>query len=215
MFDQRRLDRELAGIGCQKVARLQYSLPSSNPSLRWSANFRLLGVYRWEIDGGLKVAHQVATPFAQRCLRELAGPWWASASTKHPNIGDGTGCPVAKLAPWGPLHALKIKDLTAVDSAARVAADVRQYLMPFVKAVQDEEAYLSLLLDDRPPMQWMFSQPLARFAEAAFLTFRLGREPGVALAALERERSFAVGQLPDKDLDAYAQSVLHAARRDA
>ncbi|MDZ7654028.1 MAG: hypothetical protein U5L03_16460 [Burkholderiaceae bacterium] len=214
MFDQRLLDKQLAAIDCSKLSKLSYALPSSNPSLRWSVSFRLLGVYRWEIDGAVKVAHEDATPFAQRCLQQLAGSWWASAVAKHPNIGDGTGCPVANLAPWGSMHSLKIKDLSTAESSERVAADVRTYVLPFVQSVRDEVAYLTLLLSDQEPMKWMFSQPLARFAEAAFVSVRLGKSPEHALAALERERAFAVGQLPGHDLDEYARSVLQAARQE-
>jgi hypothetical protein len=75
MFDNRLLTNALAEIGCRKVGKLEYNVPSAQHALSWTVAFRLLGVYRWEIDGSVNYSHLKATLFARRCLRELAGEW--------------------------------------------------------------------------------------------------------------------------------------------
>ncbi len=125
------------------------------------------------------------------------------------------GFPVANLAPWGAMHALKIKDFTAQETADRVVADVRAYVLSFVATVQSEDQYLEFLVADEKPMQWLFCQPLQRFAEAVWLCGRLGKSVDPALAALSREKGFMQGQLHDLDLNAYAERVIHAARSDS
>jgi len=215
MFDNRLLTNELARIGCPKLAKLEYLLPGTHPNLQWSVTFRLLGVYRWEIDGTVRCWHNTATPFAWRCVRELAGEWWTNSLRRLPNLEAGSGFPVAKLAPWSLMHSLQIKDFSAEESASRVAHDLQEYVLPFVASIRSEERYLELLLADEKPMQWLFSQPLARFAEAAWLCVKLGAGERPAFAALERERRFMEGQLHDLQLNKYAERVFQAAQRDA
>ena len=134
---------------------------------------------------------------------------------KHPTLGGGMRFPIANLAPWGAMHSLKIKDFTAQESAAKVATDVQVHVLPFVESVQSESQYLDLLLADQKPMQWLFCQPLQRFAEAAWLCSRLERSLEPALVALAREKGFMQGQLQDLDLNIYSERVMHAARSDA
>jgi hypothetical protein len=211
MFDHRLLDRELASIACQKTGKLTYLVPTPNPTLTWVLSFRLLGVYRWEIDGGLKAVHAEASPFATRCLAQFAGQWWANALQRHPEIGSGIGFPLTNLTDWGPFHSLKIKDLSTQESAARVSKDVKAKVLPFVQSVSNDSIYLDHVLNDELPMRWMYGQPLTRFAEAVLLSMREGRSLSEAKEALERERSFAKGQLQDFELEDYAASVIRAA----
>jgi hypothetical protein len=211
MFDQRVLDKKLAALGAQKQGKLTYSLASSNPSLCWTLGFRLLGVYRWEIDGSLKATHTVASPFARRCLAEYAGQWWRNALSKHPEIGLGNGFPITNLTNWSQYHSLKIKDLSAEDSAQRVASDINDYVIPFIQSIPDDSAYLTHLLADELPMRWLYGQPLTRFAEAVKLSIMNGKGVDSAKFSIERERLFAKGQLQDHDLDEYIASVIKAA----
>lgn len=215
MFDNRLLTSALSRIACHKLDKLEYAMPTAHPGLQWSVAFRLLGVYRWEIDGSVRCSHEQATQFARRCLRELAGEWWANSLQRHPKLGGGIGFPVANLAPWGAMHSLNIKDFSAEESASRVASDIQTYVLPFVAAIQSEHRYLELILADEKPMQWRFCQPLQRFAEAAWLSVKLGESLRLALEILERERSFMQGQLQDLELNAYAERVIHAAQSDA
>jgi hypothetical protein len=145
MFDHRLLTSALSELGCPKLDKLEYSLPTAHPSLQWSVTFRLLGVYRWEIDGAVRYSHRQATLFAQRCLRELAGDWWREMLLKHPKLGGGMGFPIANLAPWSSMHSLKIKDFSAAESASRVAADLQAYVLPFVASIQSEHRYAELV----------------------------------------------------------------------
>jgi hypothetical protein len=215
VFDYRLLTNALAESGCRKVDKLEYDVPSTQTALKWTVAFRLLGAYRWEIDGAVRYSHREATVFARRCLNELAGEWWKNMLEKHPTLGGSMGFPIANLAPWSAMHSLKIKDFTAQETAARVAADVQTYVLPFVAAVRSENQYLELLVADEKPMQWLFCQPLRRFAEVVWLCTRLGQSVEPALTALARERGFMQGQLPDLDLNAYAERVIHAAHSDA
>jgi hypothetical protein len=215
MFDHRRLTTAMQAIGCQKRGKLDYALPSGCPALEWSVSFRLLGVYRWEIDGTVKCSHTGATRFAQRCLQEFAGPWWSKTMLNHPHIGDGTLFPVAKLAPWGTLHALKIQEMSAEESAARVAHDVRQYVQPFVAALGSEVDYLRALVQDNEPIRWFFGQPLARAAEIAWLASRLESTVQPLSLAVQREKGLLQQQLRDLELSVYVDRVTHAARGDA
>ena len=215
MFDNRLLTNELAAIACPKRGKLEYELPTALHALQWSVTFRLLGVYRWELDGGVRCVHQIASSFARRCLRELAGNWWANTLARNPGMGNGMGFPIANLAPWSSMHSLRIKDFTAQECASRVAKDVESYVLPFVASVQSEQRYLELLLADEKPMQWLFCQPLTRFAEVVWLSAKLGKNEVAAMAALKRERKFAQGQLQGVELDEYAERVVQAARADA
>jgi len=211
MFDQRTLDKKLAALGAQKQGKLAYNLVSPSQNISWTLSFRLLGVYRWEIDGALKATHAVASPFARRCLAEFAGQWWADALARLPEIGAGNAFPITNLTNWSQSHSLKIKDLTAEESAARVATDVKQHVLPFVQSIQNDDAYLDCLLSDDLPMRWLYCQPLTRFAETVKLSLLTGRGVDAALQALEPERQLAKGQLPDQDLDAYVNLVIRAA----
>ena len=211
MFGQRILDKKLGALGVRKQTKLTYGLASPNQNLTWTLSFRLLGVYRWEIEGSLRATHAVASAFARRCLAEYAGQWWADAVARLPEIGMGHGFPITNLTNWSQFHSLKIKDFTAEESATRVASDVNQHVLPFVHSIQDDRTYLDRLLADDLPMRWLYCQPLTRFAEAVKLSFLTGRGPGAALQAIERERQFAKGQLRERDLDAYIASVVRAA----
>lgn len=211
MFDQRILDKKLAAFGVQRQGKLTYRFASPNQNLSWTLSFKLQGVYRWEIEGWLKATHAVASPFAKRCLAEYAGQRWADAVVRHPPEWLGQSFPITNLTNWSQNHSLKIKEFTAEESADRVASDVDQCVLPFVQSIQDDEAYLDHLLADDLPMQWLYCQPLTRFAEAVKLSFRNGRSADAALQAIERQRLFAKGQLFDQDLDEYIASVLRAA----
>lgn len=213
MFDQRILDKKLATLGVQKQAKLTYSVASPNPNLSWTLSFRLLGVYRWEIDGSLKATHAVASPFSRQCLAEYAGQWWTDAVARLPEIGMGNGFPITNLTNWSQFHSLKIKDFSAEESASRIASDVNQHVLPFVQSILDDGAFLDRLLADDLPMRWLYCQPLTRFAEIVKLSLLTGRDPVSALQAIERERQFAKGQLHDRDLDEYIASVFRAASK--
>jgi hypothetical protein len=215
MFDNRLLTRAMAQLGCMKLDKLAYSLPSSQSNLEWSVTFRLLGVYRWEIDGAVRCLHNEAAVFGRMCMREFAGNWWKNSLAKHPELGGGVGCPVANLAHWSAMHSLNIKDLTAEESAAQVTRDIQTYVLPFVSTIQSEQQYLELLLADEKPMRWHHGQPLQRFAESVWLCKRLQASLNPALAALERERALLQGQLFDLSLDTYAESVLQALPSEA
>ena len=215
MFDNRLLTRAMAGLGCTKLDKLAYSIPSSQPNLDWSVTFRLVGIYRWELDGFVRCIHNDAAVFGRMCMREFAGDWWKNSLAKHQRLEGGVSCPVANLAPWSAMHSLSIKDMTADESASKVAKDIQTHVLPFVSSVQSEQRYLQLLLADETPMRWGHGQSLRRFAESVWLCKRLGESLDPALAALERERSLLQGQLFDISLDTYAESVVHALYSEA
>jgi hypothetical protein len=215
MFNHRLLTTALSELGCIKIGKLEYGLPEANPSLQWSMAFRLMGVYRWEIDGSVRCSHPEATPFANYCVRELAGEWWKNALQRQPKLINRIAFPIAKLAPWSEMHSLNIKDLSAEQSAAQVASDIQLHVLPFVAGITSESRYLERLLADEKPMQWLFCQPLHRFAEAAWLCRKLGENVDMAMAAFARERLFLQGQLRDLDADVYAECVIHALRNSA
>ncbi len=133
----------------------------------------------------------------------------------HPHIGDGTLFPVAKLAPWGSLHALKIQEMSAEESATRIAHDVRQFVQPFIAALGSEVDYLTALVADNEPMRWFFGQPLARVAEIAWLASRLESTMQPLSLAVQREKSLLQRQLGDLELPVFIDRVTHAARSDA
>lgn len=95
MFDNRLLTRAMAGLGCTKLDKLAYSIPSSQPNLDWSVTFRLVGIYRWEIDGFVRCIHNDAAVFGRMCMREFAGDWWKNSLAKHQRLEGGVSCPVA------------------------------------------------------------------------------------------------------------------------
>ena len=210
MFDHRALTTALSRLGCTKISKLEYGLPESNPSLKWSMSLRLLGVYKWEVDGSVKCSHLEATPFGNYCVRELAGDWWKNTFQRQPNLSNCIGFPIAKLAPWSDMHSLNIKDLSAEQSAVQIASDIQLHVFPFVAGITTETRYLELLLGDEKPMQWLFCQPLHRFAEAAWLCRKLGANIDMAMVALARERRNLQGQLNDLNVDVYAERVIQA-----
>jgi hypothetical protein len=211
MFDQRILDAKLAALDVQKRARLTYCIASPNQNLSWTLTFRLLGVYRWEIDGALKALHSVASPFARRCLAAHAGPSWTNVVGRMPEVGMGEGFPISNLTNWSQFHSLKIKELTAEESADRIAFDVRRQVLPFVESIKDDGVYLDRLLADDLPMRWLYCQPLARIAEIVKLSLLTGRGLDAAFQVIEREHKFAQEQLHDQDLCAYVDAVVRAA----
>jgi len=210
MFDSRLLTSSMLARGCPKLDKLVYGLPEAHPSLQWSVAFRLLGVYRWEIDGSVSYSHRQATQFAQHCLRELAGDWWKNSLLKQPKLSGGMGFPVARLAHWSANHSLVIKELSAQESATRVATDIETTVLPFVASVQTEHRFLELILANGKPTEWLYCQTLQRFAQAVWLCAKLGHGFEPALLALERERHLMQGQLHDLSVDVYAERVLLA-----
>jgi len=211
MFDRKLLSSRLIEIGCRSAGPLKYTLPGSNPKITWSLTFRLLGVYRWEVDGGVQWHHSEASPFARRCLELFAGDWWRDFVQREKEFQGGGGFPIAKLAPWGITHALKIRDLSAEDSAARITSDTAQYILPFVRGIGTDQDFHALLLRDEPPAQWLFGQPLLRFAELAFMTAKLGKPNQLLDAVRHEQRQFLAGQLHDQSFEQYVEQVLHAA----
>src|SRR5947207_704981 len=82
MFDRRRVTKALAELGFISVGPLQYELKAAEPSIRKYLSFRLLGVYRWEVDGYVGFVHDQAEAFAAKCLHDFGGSWWQWALTK-------------------------------------------------------------------------------------------------------------------------------------
>src|ERR1700740_927131 len=100
MFDRRKLTKELGPLGFKPVQPLQYELLESNPPVRKYLGFRLLGVYRWELEGKVGLVHNAADAFAKACLEEFGGSWhqWAlSLKSPHPFVAQ---CDMADVANW-------------------------------------------------------------------------------------------------------------------
>lgn len=214
MFNQKLLNSQMSRIGCSRVGPLRYQAKSSCENVDWFISFRLLGFYRGEIEGTVAYAHKTASIFAATCMDTLAGKWWADMRQWcKDEIENVSGrFPVSNLAPWSHVHTLNIKELSAQASAEQVANDVESFVLPFIKRVENESTYLRLLIADEKPMQWLFCQPLIRFAEIAYLAARqkMSKSEVSAVVNSKIEKSMR-GQLRDVSLDSYLESVLKAA----
>ena len=208
MFSRKFLDGQMRRVGCPAVSPLKYQIPSRHESLTWMISFRLLGVYRWEIDGTVLYSHSAASVFAGSCMETLAGKWWAESRRVHKVCHEGGGFPVANLAPWSHVHTLTIKDFTAEESAERIANDVSEFVLPFINTVKNDQIYLRLLMLDEKPVQWNFCQALARFAEIAYLAARQGIGKNEVLFTTRSKRKQMSGQLRDLPVDDYMNRVL-------
>lgn len=139
MFDRKVLTARLSEIGCSEIAPRCYALPSAHPEITWSVHFRLLGTYRWELDGGLCWSHARAGVFAQECLRKYAGPIWVDSRQQN------DGSPLAPFMGWGPKHALVVRDMTTNETADVLSGGLDSFVLPVVAAVKDDNALLELL----------------------------------------------------------------------
>ena len=178
--------------------------------MKWELHLRLLGVYRWQLDGALRWNHRKASAFAQRCLAEFGGRSWSELAKKGLEQKDDA-TPLARLAGWDIAFGYSIKDLPAEEAAENIATVVRDTVLPFVASIGDDRSLLHLLTRNGPPVEWLYSQPLFRFAEAAFLVEKLGASGTELGAQLEVERNFMRHQLVGVELETYVLEVRAAA----
>lgn len=206
MFDRKMLTARLAGIGCSEIAPRSYSLPSAHPEISWSVHFRLLGTYRWELDGGLRWSHSRADAFAQECLRKYAGPMWADL----PQQGDGT--PLSPFMGWGSRRALLLRDMTASETADSLAVGLASSVLPVVAGVKDDNALLDLLALGNVPFEWLYCHPLYRYPEAAYLAARVKGACSHLGARLADEGPAMRQQLDGVALEEFVHAVSVAAQ---
>ena len=205
MFDQKLLSSRLRALGCAELAPLSYSLPTGHPDVSWSVHFRLLGTYRWELDGGVRWTHRLASGFAHHCLTTFAGTTWGGSAL----AGDGT--PLASFLPWGERRALVIRGLSAEETAGTLASGIRSLVIPLVASISADEHLLHALSQNVAPMQWIYAQPLFRFAEATYLATKVGSGHGELDARLAEEGGAMQHQLDGVALEEYVRRVRVAA----
>ena len=211
MFERRLVTQRLAALGCDEIGSRAYQLPSTHPAISWSLHLRLLGTYRWELDGGLQWTHAAALPFSRQCLANFGGASWNRCLQNQEVMKTGGGVPLANFSDWGDKRALEIRHLSAEQTAEKIAAIVSNAVLPFVRSICDDKAFLNALCSDTTPMQWLYSQPLTRFAEAAYLVGKLNIPPGELSARLAENRLFMENQLDGISVEAYVNNVLEAA----
>jgi hypothetical protein len=211
MFDRRKLTKRLiADLNVRPVSALHFELVSVHDWFRAHIRFRLVGVYRWKIEGWVNISHIDADRFGWNCLNEFGGDFWKWALSQD-HFPCGVGFPVARLAPWDANHCLSIRELSADESADRISADIKQFVLPYIEALDTPEKYIEVLLEDAEPAKWLYSQPLNRFAQIAYLAHYSGIRRESYLAKIASQKNRMAGQLRDVDLDTYIQKVIHAA----
>lgn len=206
MFDRKVLTARLSEIGCSEIGPRCYALPSAHPEIEWSVHFRLLGTYRWELDGGLRWSHARAGVFAQECLRKYAGPIWVDS----PQQNDGS--PLAPFMGWGPKHALVVRDMTTNETTDALSSGLASSVLPIVAAVKDDNAFLELLASGNTPFEWLHCQPLYRYAEAVYLAARLNVVCSNLSARLAEKGAAMRHQLDGIALEAFVHEVDVAAQ---
>jgi hypothetical protein len=197
---------------------LLYKLPTSTDSIQHFALFRLLGVYRWELDAWASVRNREAEEFSIEALRKCAGERWRKWSSKeYPEhrLRFATQFPVGKLAGWGTMRALSIRDYSHDETAARVAADLSKHLLPFLQKIGTEESMFDFLVSNDEPMPWYQCSPLTRTAHIIYLANKLGLPEDRYLPALERESKFIANQLGGIDTKTFVHNLTEAARKNS
>jgi hypothetical protein len=216
MFSRKKLTQTLTEIGCKQLGPMLYSVPTSTRAVEHSVSFRLLGVYRWELDAWAGLKNRDAEAFTVHCLSEYAGErWreWTSQRTEGYPLRFVPQFPVGKLTNWGDMRALSIRDLSHDETAARVATDISQFLIPFLARVATERNLLEILLRDEEPMPWYQFGPLTRATHIVFLATRNGLEEKVYRPAIERHAKFIANQLTGVEAAVFLDRVIDAAGR--
>jgi hypothetical protein len=215
MFDRRILKSHLSELGCREVARHIYLAPPTLEGVEWTLRFRLLGIYRWDLEAFLSYKHTAAAEFGDMCIRTVPG--WAAilnrsiaASGDRPRPMGSIG--FDRLAPgWAVGQRLSIRELTAVQTAQRVAADVREHVLPFAHSIASLEVFYERLAADEEPMTWSFSMPLCRAAEVAYLARQLGVRRESVSSILRERRGYMVNQMCGEDVNVYLERVVRLA----
>src|SRR3954469_19321364 len=212
MFDRRQLTKALDGLGFRAAGPLQYELRSSEPVVHKYLCFRLLGIYRWELEGTVGFMHPEAEAFAVHCLKAFGGSWWQWALTKKSDLPFTAQCRIGKLAGWKPpSDVLNIQKLTAAESAARVRSDVEKFVLPFLARIQSARDFLELLIRNEEPMPWHQWGPVHRLCQIVFLANREGVSNSTYAPVFEVERRFLTNQLNGPDLNWFLGKVQEAA----
>jgi hypothetical protein len=210
MFDRRKLTKALGPLNFRPVSPLQYELVDEEPVVRKYLSFRLLGVYRWELEGKVGLAHDEADEFARKCLHDFGGSWWQWALSNkraHPFVAQ---CYMGRLAGW-PSQGLSIKELSSDESAARVQQDVQSFVLPFLSRINSPRALLDILLRDEDPMPWLEWGPLHRLGQVVFLAHLEGLPTSTYSPIFKAQHKIIASQLRSVDPDWYLEKLAEQA----
>jgi hypothetical protein len=202
----KRLDAELACLGCSQVEPLVFDVPPYDGAINWRLNFRTLGFTKGRVGGAIRYRHRIATDFGWLCLSQLGGPLWNLAEA--PPWGFSGGIPFGLMAGWRTDWTIDNPSSQHEATAQRIAADVKAHVLPFVLNMQSEENLLRLLLQDSEPWSWHRSQPLSRYAEVACLAKILNVPDSVFLPLAEKHSFQMQDQLDDVNLATFIDGVM-------
>ncbi|MBJ2155099.1 hypothetical protein [Variovorax sp. IB41] len=202
----KRLNIELARLGCKQVEPLVFDVPSYDGAIDWRLSFKTLGFTKGRVGGALRYRHRIATDFGWLCLSQLGGPLLSRAEA--PPWGFSGGVPFGLMAGWRADWTIDSPSSQHEATAQRIAADVQANVLPFVLNMQSDEDLFRLLLQDSEPWSWQRSQPLSRFAEVACIAKILNVPASVFLPLAEKHSFQMQDQLDSVDLATFIDGVM-------
>jgi hypothetical protein len=175
------LAEALREAGYKRVAKLTYRTDWSTPEVEHLLTFDTYGRPKQFLTGDIGLRNREADTFAEQCQRRYAAPVIRNSDFVPPPWWCWMHCSLGMLANWKGAN-LNTPYYTQAEFMQKVAASVRDFLVPYVGGITTIERFYDFLAQDSEPMRWFRSGGYFRAAEVAFL----GRKLGVAPDKLEQ-----------------------------
>ncbi len=171
------LAQALREAGYRRVAKLTYRADWSTPEVEHLLTFDTYGRPKQFLIGDIGLRNGEADALAEQCQRRYADPIVRSSDFVPPRWWCWMHCSLGMLANWKGAN-LNTPDYTQDELIEKIAASVRDFLVPYVGAVTTIERLYHFLAQDVEPMTWLRAGDHFRAAEVAFLGRKIGISPG-------------------------------------
>jgi hypothetical protein len=171
------LAQALTKIGYRRVAKLTYRADWSTSEVEHILTFDTYGTPKAFLTGDIGFRNQDADAFAEQCSSRYADPIIRKSDFVPPPWWCWMHCSLGMLANWKGAN-LYTPDYSQAELGGRVAAAVRDFLLPYVGGVTTIGRLFDFLAKDTEPMRWFRTGGYFRAAEVAFLGSKLGVTSG-------------------------------------
>jgi hypothetical protein len=173
-LDEPALADALAHLGYRRLKKHVYRAEWST-DVEHFIYFQYYGIPKAFLAADFGMRTIASENFAFRAIRQYGGGFYRRFPDRRDKRSDSyMRFSLGLLGSWGMRSSLIVPDMTGLEPAQKVRADVEQQLFPIIRGVTSLDRLFSLLQTDQEPHPWLRCNGAMRAAMIANLGQRIG-----------------------------------------